>query len=174
MKKIFSIILISICTIVMISGCNKNISDNDQVEDNGKQESQEIIKIMENVYVDYINEIYLDSNNYVGKTIEIEGMFNVEKDDNGKNHMYVYRLTDINEHVHEHDEEHIDGDEEEHTVEMEVMMGFEFDYNGNLPQKNDWIKVVGELKEIDGDLIISADSVEIMEDRGLEKVKEFY
>lgn len=173
MKKIFSIILISICTIIMMTGCNEKISKN-YTDTSENKESQEIIKIMENVYVDYINDIYLDSSKYIGKTIEIEGMFKEERDKNNKKHLYVYRLTDIMEHTHDEEGKHVEGDEDEYLVEVEVMSGFEFNYNDDLPKENDWIKVIGSLEEKDGSLIINAKSVKIMQARGMEKVQQFY
>lgn len=175
MKKIFSIILISICTIIMITGCNEKVSKKDTGTSENR-ESQEIIKIMENVYVDYVNDIHLDSSKYIGKTIEIEGMFKEEKDENNKKHLYVYRLTDIMEHTHDEEGQHVEGDEDEYLTEMEVMSGFEFNYNYNhdLPKENDWIKVIGKLEDKDGSLIINAESVKIMKDRGMEKVQQFY
>ena len=144
MKKIFSIILISICTIIMMTGCNEKISKN-YTDTSENKESQEIIKIMENVYVDYINDIYLDSSKYIGKTIEIEGMFKEERDENNKKHLYVYRLTDIMQHTHDEEGKHVEGDEDEYLIEVEVMSGFEFNYNDDLPKENDWIKVIGSL-----------------------------
>lgn len=173
MKKIFRIILISICTIIMMTGCNEKVSKND-TDTSEDKESQEIIKIMENVYVDYINDIHLDSSKYIGKTIEIEGMFKEEKDENNKKHLYVYRLTDIMEHTHDEEGNHVEGDEDEHLAEVEVMSGFEFNYNDDLPKEDDWIKVIGKLEEKDGSLIINAESVKIMKDRGMEKVQQFY
>lgn len=166
MKKILNIILISICIIAVMVGCNKTVSD-DNTKTYENKDSEEIIKIMENVYVDYINDIYLDSSKYIGKTIEIEGMFTQSTDEDNKNHLYVYRITDIMEHTHEEDSEC-----ENHEVES--MLGLEFSYNGNLPNENDWIKVVGTLEEQDGNLIINADSVEIVNERGLEKVNKLY
>ena len=70
--------LISICSLVAIVGCTQKEVDNSQKVEN----SDETIKVMEDVYVDYINDIYLDSSKYIGKTIEIEGLFTVEKDKN--------------------------------------------------------------------------------------------
>lgn len=166
MKKILNIILISICIIAVMVGCNKTVSD-DNTKTYENKDSEEIIKIMENVYVDYINDIYLDSSKYIGKTIEIEGMFTQSTDEDNKNHLYVYRITDIMEHTHEEDSEC-----ENHEVES--MLGLEFSYNGNLPNENEWIKVVGTLEEQDGNLIINADSVEIVNERGLEKVNKLY
>lgn len=173
MKKIFSIILISVCTIIMMTGCNEKITKN-YTDTSENKESQEIIKIMENVYVDYINDIYLDSSKYIGKTIEIEGMFKEERDENNKKHLYVYRLTDKMEHTHDEEGKHVKGDEDEYLVEVEVMSGFEFNYNDDLPKENDWIKVIGSLEEKDGSLIINAESVKIMKARGMEKVQQFY
>lgn len=168
MKKVFCIILISLCTIIMMTGCNKKVSS-ESAETHKNEDSQEIIKIMENVYVDYINDIYLDSSKYVGKTIELEGMFTKLKTEDSKNHLYVYRLTDTVEHSHDDD-----NSEHEENKEVEAMSGLEFDYDGDLPKENDWIKVVGKLEEQDGNLVINADSVKIMKNRGMEKVKQFY
>lgn len=169
MKKVLGIILISLCTIIIMTGCNKKVSS-ESAEIHRNEDSQEIIKIMENVYVDYINDIYLDSSKYVGKTIELEGMFTKLKNKDNKNHLYVYRLTDTLEHNHDDDSGH----EDEEYKEVETMCGLEFDYDGDLPKENDWIKVLGKLEEEDGNLVIKANSVKIMENRGMEKVKQFY
>ena len=80
------------------------------------------------------------------------------------------------EHTHDEEGQHVEGDEDEYLTEMEVMSGFEFNYNYNhdLPKENDWIKVIGKLEDKDGSLIINAESVKIMKDRGMEKVQQFY
>lgn len=170
MRKKLGIILISICTIIIMTGCSEKVSSKNTVGDKS-EDSQEIIKIMENVYVDYINDIYLDSNKYLGKTIEIEGIFTKLKDEDNKNHLYVYRLIDKIENNHDNEDSN---HEDEKSNKVESMCGLEFDYKDNLPKENDWIKVVGTLEEQDGNLIIKADSVKIVKDRGMEKVKQFY
>ena len=73
--------------------------------------------------MDYIYDIYLDEDKYLGNMIEIEGIFTKDNNEN----LYVYRLTDS---THEHDDEI-------HTEEV---------------------------------IIIESDSVEIMKERGTEKV----
>ena len=60
MKKFFKVMLISICSLVAIVGCTQKEVDNSQKVEN----SDETIKVMEDVYVDYINDIYLDSSKY--------------------------------------------------------------------------------------------------------------
>lgn len=163
MNKIIKTLIIVICMTILLTGCNENnenvgTSDKNNVEDT----SLEVIKVMEKVYMDYIYDIYLDENKYLGKTIEIEGMFTKDYNDKNNENFYVYRLTD---NAHEHDDEM-------HTEE--VMSGFEFKWNGEVPKENDWIKVVGILKKENESIIIEANSVEIMKQRGLEKVSQSY
>ena len=71
MKKFFKVMLISICSLVAIVGCTQKEVDNSQKVEN----SDETIKVMEDVYVDYINDIYLDSSKYIGKTKMIKNIF---------------------------------------------------------------------------------------------------
>ncbi len=101
MKKFFKVMLISICSLVAIVGCTQKEVDNSQKVEN----SDETIKVMEDVYVDYINDIYLDSSKYIGKTIEIEGLFTVEKDKNDKEHFYVYRWSDMEVDSNDYEEQ---------------------------------------------------------------------
>lgn len=167
MNRVFNIILIIMFVMISITGCNKKVfEENTKTYDN--KDSREIVKIMENVYVDYINDIYMDSSKYIGKFIEIEGMFTNIVDEDNKSYMYVYRLTDVIEHNHD------DNFECEDNKMIESMCGLEFYYDGKLPIENDWIKVIGVLEERDGNLIINADSVEIIKERGLEKVNQLY
>ena len=169
MKKFFKVMLISICSLVAIVGCTQKEVDNSQKVEN----SDETIKVMEDVYVDYINDIYLDSSKYIGKTIEIEGLFTVEKDKNDKEHFYVYRWSDMEVDSNDY-EEHEDNHSHEENEIVEGKCGLELSYDKKLPKKDDWIKVIGKLKNKNNNLIIEAETVEIMNEKGLEKVKSFY
>ena len=76
MNKKIIILLISICMVVVLVGCNNTKSRvNDKENINENDNSEEIVKIMESVYLDYLYDIYIDKERYLGKTIEIEGMF---------------------------------------------------------------------------------------------------
>ena len=66
MKKFFKVMLISICSLVAIVGCTQKEVDNSQKVEN----SDETIKVMEDVYVDYLRSL---SNN---KLKEIENFIN--------------------------------------------------------------------------------------------------
>ncbi|WP_455538551.1 TIGR03943 family putative permease subunit [Terrisporobacter sp.] len=167
-KKFLGIILITICLLSLLVGCSKN-----EIGEVKKSEaSNETIKVMESVYVDYINDIYLDSEKYLGKTIEIEGMFTKETDEKNKNHMYVYRIAQIvkDKPYDTYDDSH----SHEETEISEEKYGLQFSYNKNIPKENEWIKVIGKLTQKDGNLIIQAKSVDILKNRGIEKVTSFY
>ncbi len=155
MNKITKTIIIISCMTIFLIGCNKNNEYiNKSNENNMENTYLEVIKVTETAYMDYIYDIYLDEDKYLGKMIEIEGIFTKDNNEN----LYVYRLTDS---THEHDDEI-------HTEE--VMSGFRFKWDGEAPKENDWIKVIGVLKKEDEEIIIEADSVEIMKERGTEKV----
>ena len=159
MKKMIGFLLF-IMSIILLVGCSDN-KENLQVDNNtqDKKDSQEVIKVMEKVYLDYVYDIYLDKEKYLNNTIEIEGIFTSTYDEN---HYYIYRISET---THEHD-----GEEETE----EVMVGFQFNWDGEIPKENDWIKVIGTLRENDDTIVIDATSVEVMEERGLEKVEFMY
>jgi putative membrane protein len=120
----------------------------------------EVIEITEKMYVTFINDIYTNTEDYLGKTISIEGMFTSSYFvDTYTTYYYVYRVgpgccgNDGN------------------------MCGFEFTFEGDMPADNDWISVVGTLEEYEENgvtyLTIKADQVMVMEERGEEVVNVY-
>lgn len=114
-----------------------------------------IIDITEKMYVSWINEIYVNTDSYIGKTVKIQGMYTTENFNNNEYH-YVYRVGPG-----------CCGNDGS-------MCGFEMTYDGEYPKDNDWIEVVGVLETYveDGQtyLNLKADSVTVMEERGSETV----
>ena len=55
-----------------------------------------------------------------------------------------------------------------------AMCGFEFTWDGSMPENNDWIEVVGSLRSYEDDgwtyLTLDAKFVTVMEERGAETV----
>lgn len=157
MKKfVVSIIVIILIGIGITSVINL---EKNKVEVN--DDNEEIIKIMETVYLDYVTEINYNRKEFLGKNIEIEGMFTSNQD---KTDFYIYRLSD---YIHyDNDEKHVE----------EIKSGFRFVYDKNIKLKeNDWIKLIGTVQEDeDKNIVIKASSVEIMKVRGLEKVNYLY
>ena len=117
----------------------------------------DIIDITEKMYVTWINEIYVNSDDYLGKTIKIEGMYLSDYIDvTQMTYHFVYRVGPG-----------CCGNDGS-------MCGFEFVYDGEFPKDNDWIEVIGTLEEYEEDgeeyLRLHADKVTVKEERGNENV----
>ncbi len=115
------------------------------------------IDITEKMYVAYINEIYVNTEDYLGKTIRIQGMFQAYLDvNNGQTYYYVYRTGPG-----------CCGNDGS-------MCGFEFTWGEDIPNDNDWIEVVGSLRTYEEDgwtyLTLNAKSVTVLYTRGAETV----
>jgi putative membrane protein len=113
----------------------------------------EVIDITEKMYVTYINEIYTNTEDYIGKTIKIEGMFAAQFiEETGNTYYYVYRTGPG-----------CCGNDGS-------MCGFEFTYGGPMPAENDWIEVVGKLRTYtEGEytyLTLDAETVTVKSERG--------
>ncbi len=115
------------------------------------------VDITEKLYVTYINEIYTNTEDYIGKTIRIQGMFSEEYyAPTESTYYYVYRTGPG-----------CCGNDGS-------MCGFEFSYDGDYPAENDWIEVVGTLQTYEEGgcsyLALDATSVTVMDTRGAETV----
>lgn len=118
---------------------------------------QGVIELTEKMYVTYINEIYTNYDDYIGRTIKLQGMFGSEYyDANDTTYYYVYRVGPG-----------CCGNDGS-------MCGFEFTWDGEMPQDTDWIEVVGTLGKYDLEgqiyLTLKASSVTKLAVRGAENV----
>lgn len=158
-KKIILLALM----MILLSGCGSKDDSNNKTgaaqgatETSAESASKEIdIDINEEMYIEWINEIYINADSYLGQRVHLEGMFLEEEDpDNGNSYTYVYRQgpgccgTDGG------------------------MCGFEFTYDGIMPEDNDWIEVTGILTKYEENgvtyLSLEAESVRVKEERGSE------
>jgi putative membrane protein len=124
-----------------------------------KTEDQEAITITEKMYVSYINDIYTNPEKYLGKRIQIEGMYTLNYyDETDTTYHYVYRVGPG-----------CCGNDGS-------MCGFEFLTTGDLPVENDWIEVVGTLEQYEenGDvyLTLNDSTVTVKQERGKENVNQ--
>lgn len=114
------------------------------------------VDITEKMYVTYINEIYTNTPDYLGKVIRIEGMYTRETYDTAY-YDYVYRVGPG-----------CCGNDGS-------MCGFEFIPSDFVPQDNDWIRVTGVLEEYsEGEskyLHLVDTQVEVLDVRGAETVQ---
>jgi len=188
MRKLLAL-LMAACVAVALSGCvvekaqstqnapgadqaasTSAASDSPQAEDASQSSpvaqvvtqgaassSQDVIELTEKMYVTYINEIYTNYDDYIGRTIKLQGMFSSDYyEANKTTYYYVYRVGPG-----------CCGNDGS-------MCGFEFTWDGEMPQDNDWIEVIGTLNKYDLDgqtyLTLKASSVTKMAVRGAENV----
>lgn len=117
----------------------------------------EVIHITEKMYVTYINDIFTNADEYMGKKIKLEGMFTSAYDEiTGLTYYFVYRTGPGccgN-----------DGD----------MCGFEFTTTDPLPEEKDWIEVIGTLDSYEENgftyLTLKDSKVTLKSERGQEVV----
>ena len=94
MKKIFSLALVLVMLLSFAACGNKEKSaENDTTTTAAAAALTPDVVIKEASYVTYINDIYNNPDNYIGKVIQIDGMYTYEDfiDQGGGKYYYVYR-----------------------------------------------------------------------------------
>jgi putative membrane protein len=118
-----------------------------------------VVEIKEKMFIAQTNDIYINKDGYLGKTIKYEGLFDQSTwRDNGKVYRYVVRLGpgccpgDVS------------------------AAGFEVVWDKGYPHKNDWVEAVGVLEEYDDDglptLRLALSSLNVLAKRGKERVTQ--
>ena len=122
----------------------------------GCAKTEQPIEIPEDMFETKINDIQENRADYIGKRFVVEGMYNQTETSEGL-YQSIYRRTPG-----------CCGDD--------GMAGFRIVWNGEYPERNDWIRIQGVLEEymIDGTgyLQIAADDLTYPEVRGLEFVQQ--
>ncbi len=117
----------------------------------------DVIEINEKIFLQKINDIYFNFDDYANSTIIIEGMFsNFTNMDGTETRPVVYR-------------------EGPGCCGNDGWGGFFLLYDGEYPNENDWIRVVGKpiLTEAEGgylELFLKVESLEVKKERGAEFV----
>jgi uncharacterized membrane protein YcgQ (UPF0703/DUF1980 family) len=117
------------------------------------------IEIRDKLFVQQCNDIYLNPNEYRGKSVKLEGMYGEYRDDeNGELQRYVIRYGPG-------------------CCGNDGTPGFEFLYDGDAsPKEGDWVEVIGVVDLIKGEtddyeyVVLASSSLTIMEKRGQEYV----
>ncbi len=120
------------------------------------EDSSQVLEIGEKMFLSQINDIYFNFDDYKDKTIVVEGMYSLLTSwDGGETCPSVYRRGPG-------------------CCGNDGWGGFLLRYDGELPQENDWIRVVGTPKlEQDGffsNLYLEVSSIELKTERGAEFV----
>ena len=137
MKKI--IILLMICTGVL-AGCKK----------------EEVVQIDDKMFLEQVNDVYINPDEYLGKKIKYEGIFEQHEVAEGEqDYNVVFRYGPG-----------CCGDD--------GVVGFEVLWDKEYPKKDDWVEVVGVLVNNDEDgyrrLQLELDELTVLPTRGEEVV----
>ncbi len=155
--------LLALCMVLALTGCTVDRAPQDSSPQDldapasAAAPDSDVVELTEDMYVTYINEIYTNSEDYLGRTIKLEGMFASAYDESsGANYTYVYRVGPG-----------CCGNDGS-------MCGFEFTWGGEMPENGDWIEVIGTLDEYEQNgvayLTLRAKSVRKLDVRGAENV----
>lgn len=105
--------------IVNISG-NESSTSKEEIKENNK----EIVQITDNYFIQQTNDIYVNSDEYIGRTIKIEGLIYTYEDSEGKTLYAVTRNTPG-------------------CCGNDGIAGLDIRYNGTYPEKGTWVEVTG-------------------------------
>ena len=151
-KTLLALIILAL----FISGCNRDRSD-----DSG------IYEIRENMFLTQINDINLNYRQYLGRTIELEGLI-LQNHWNDRDYYFVIRYGP-------------DCCGDDGVVGFEISWnpdhdatGHPMDQRSSFPKENEWVKAVGVLNRYDfmgfNYLYLALSELTVLETRGLETV----
>jgi uncharacterized membrane protein YcgQ (UPF0703/DUF1980 family) len=169
MKRFFALALICM---ILLSGCGtsnqalKNANGTLAVDSGAvnpthetavdKPSGDDVIEIREKLFVAQTNDIYFNAGDYLGKTIRLEGVFDVFDDPNtGTTYRSVIRYGPG-------------------CCGIDANPGFEVDWEGGYPSQNDWVEATGVLVEYDEGgykyLRLALTELNVLDERGAEYV----
>jgi uncharacterized membrane protein YcgQ (UPF0703/DUF1980 family) len=135
-----------------VQSIQKEDTQTEQIPDTN---SRHVITMTDQFYVTYINDVYMNTDDYIGKTFRLQGA-------------YTHYTYDFGEGKHTVDYVYRNGPG--CCGNDGAMCGFEFLWKGPLPKENDWIEVTGVLKPyVDKNITflrLTASSVKVMPVRG--------
>ncbi|MDR1042886.1 MAG: hypothetical protein LBL54_03180 [Clostridiales Family XIII bacterium] len=116
----------------------------------------EVLEIGEKMFVGQMNDIYLNPDEYLGKTIRYEGFFTFfENEETGQRYDCVVRNGPG-------------------CCGYDSSVGFEVDWKGDLPEVDDWCSVEGVVDIYDENgldyIVVRADSLSVLPYRGNDTV----
>jgi uncharacterized membrane protein YcgQ (UPF0703/DUF1980 family) len=122
----------------------------------GDADAGGVLEIGEKMFVGQMNDIYLNPDEYLGKTIQYEGYYTYfENDETGQRYDCIVRNGPG-------------------CCGYDSSVGFEVDWKGNLPEVDDWCSVQGIVDIYDENgldyIVVRADSLDVLPYRGNDTV----
>jgi len=150
MKRV-SFAVIVIAALSLVSGCNKQ-----------EAKSDGIVEIKEKMFISQVNDVYINAEDYFGKTIKLEGLF-VTEQFSSRTDPYCYVLR------------YGPG-----CCGSDGNVGFEVAWASSkkmsYPEENAWVEAIGELKTYEEDnskyLYLDLSSLNVLNKRGAEYVNQ--
>lgn len=133
-------------------------NENIEADGNDNTDNNEVIEITEKMFLTQINDIYYNFEDYKGKIIKVQGMYDSGESylDGNMLHM-VYRNGPG-------------------CCGNDGWGGFYLNYDGEYPIINDWIEVTGTAQMVESDeyslLYLNVSNLTVMEERGAEYVEQ--
>jgi len=176
MNKLFALALVCI---LLLSGCSQEANNseaitfaNDRVQTDSLMDTDEItvnpsdtsdmstdgdvIEIKENLFIAQTNDIYINTEDYLGRTIKYEGIFDYyfwEEADT--TYYYVIRYGPG-------------------CCGYDGTAGFEVIWDGDYPEQNDWVEAIGVLETYEENgmqyLRLQLTFLAVLDERGAEYV----
>lgn len=117
-----------------------------------------VVEIKEKMFIAQTNDIYFNAEDYLGKTIKYEGIFDVYEDtETGAKYYSVIRYGPG-------------------CCGVDANAGFEVRWDEDYPASNDWVEAVGVLEEYEEDgnkyLRLNLSSLKVLPARGAEYVSQ--
>ena len=135
-KKIFMIVIL-VLFIIFIALAIKQISkkSNENAENITTSQSQtetqntqtnvgESLEITDNYFIEQTNDVYINLNDYIGKTVKMQGLVYIYEDGNGNAYHAVVRNTPG-------------------CCGNDGLAGLDIQYDGDYPAVNTWVEVIG-------------------------------
>jgi len=149
-KRKFRVLFGFIIILFLTVSCTKTNNDN----------NTGIVEIKEKMFVSQVNDVYLNTDDYIGKTIKLEGLFQKEQGYD-KEYCFVIRYGPG-------------------CCGFDGNVGFEVaweqEQQKSYPEDNAWVEATGELKTYEEDdykyLYLDLASLNVLSRRGSEIVKQ--
>ena len=120
--------------------------------------SGDVIVIREKMFIAQTNDVYFNTEDYLGKTIQYEGIFDIyEAPESADKYYSVIRYGPG-------------------CCGVDANAGFEVKWDGEYPRQDDWVEVTGVLEEYEEEgykyLRLALTSLDVLTERGAEYVSQ--
>ena len=128
-KKFLMIgVLIVFIGIIVFATININKKATQTADNNKNADTENVMEITDNYFIEQTNDIFYNTDDYIDKTIKIAGLiYNYEDYNSGETYYAVVRNTPG-------------------CCGNDGLAGLDIRYDGEYPEENTWVEIVGTIK----------------------------